>query len=151
MLPRAPFQERLEGIFIVPYFSAIAAAREYCPFYGCNPMLVSQLRYRVHLAFCEFTLNLNIACGIWGFHGDDCEECLHGATSQKAAFLNIVVSFYHTMAVKSCLEDNEIERHLKCKICDVGLWFLGCFKEYYTKTRFSYMMQGLKSVYMSSR
>jgi hypothetical protein len=64
--------------------------------------------------------------------------------------LNIVVSLYHTMAMKR-LEDDEIERQLKCKICDVGLCFLGCFKEHYTNARFSYMMQGLKPVYTSSR
>jgi hypothetical protein len=61
--------------------------------------------------------------------------------------LNVVVSFYHTMVMKRCFEDDEIERQLKCKICGVGLCFLGCFKEYYTKARFSYMMRGLKPVY----
>jgi hypothetical protein len=42
--------------------------------------------------------------------------------------LNIVVSFYHRIAVKRCLEDDEIERQLKSKIYDMGLcflWFLG--------------------------
>jgi hypothetical protein len=39
----------------------------------------------------------------------------------------------------SCLEDDEIERQLKCKICDVGLCIFGCFNEYHTNARFSYM------------
>jgi hypothetical protein len=64
---------------------------------------------------------------------------------------NIVVSFHHTMAMKRCLEDDEIERQLKCKICDMGLFILGCFKEYHTKARFSYMRRGVKPVYTSSR
>jgi hypothetical protein len=55
---------------------------------------------------------------------------------------NIVVSFYHTMAMKPCLQDDEIERQLKCKIYDVGLCFHGCFKEYYTKARFSIGCKG---------
>jgi hypothetical protein len=49
--------------------------------------------------------------------------------------LNIVVSFYHTMAVKHCLEDGEIERQLKCRVYD-ELCILGCFEEYYKKARF---------------
>jgi hypothetical protein len=65
---------------------------------------------------------------------------------------NIVVSFHHTMAMKGCLEEDEIERQLKCRICDVGLFILGCFKEYHTKPpRFSYMRQGVKPVYTSRR
>jgi hypothetical protein len=65
--------------------------------------------------------------------------------------LNIVVSFYHTLAMKRCLAYNKIERQFKCKVCDVGLCFLGCFKEYYTKASFSYMTWGLKPVYTSSK
>jgi hypothetical protein len=64
---------------------------------------------------------------------------------------DIVVSFHHKMAMKRCLEDDEIEKHLKCKIHGVGLCFLGCFKEYYTKARFSYWPRGLKPVYSSRR
>jgi hypothetical protein len=45
--------------------------------------------YRVHSVFSEFVMNLNI-----------------------------VVSFHHTVAMKHCLEDDEIERQLKCKNCD---------------------------------
>jgi hypothetical protein len=40
------------------------------------------------------------------------------------------------------LEDDEIERQLKCKICDVGLCIYGCFNKYHTKARFSYMTGG---------
>jgi hypothetical protein len=65
-----------------------AAARRYLPpFYGCNPTLAMQLRYRVHSVFCEFVENMNI-----------------------------VVSFYHTMVVKHCLQDDENETQLKCKM-----------------------------------
>jgi hypothetical protein len=64
---------------------------------------------------------------------------------------NIVVSFHHKMVMKCCLEDDEIERQLKCMICDMGLCILGCFKEYHTNVRFSHMKQGLKPVYTSSR
>jgi hypothetical protein len=46
---------------------------------------------------------------------------------------NIVVSFHHTVAVKRCLEDDEIERQLKCKIRDVRLCILGCFEKYHKK------------------
>jgi hypothetical protein len=42
---------------------------------------------------------------------------------------DIVVSFHHKVAMKHRLENNEIEKQLKCKICGVGLCFLGCFKE----------------------
>jgi hypothetical protein len=57
---------------------------------------------------------------------------------------NIVVSFHHTskMAMTRCLEDDEIERLLKCKICDVGLCIFGYFKKYQTRARFNYMMWG---------
>jgi hypothetical protein len=65
--------------------------------------------------------------------------------------LNILLPFYHTVAIKRCLEDDEIERQLRCKICDVGLCFPGCFKDYYTKARFSNMTRGSKPVYTSSR
>jgi hypothetical protein len=34
---------------------------------------------------------------------------------------DIVVSFHHKVAVKRCLGNDEIERQLECKICDVGL------------------------------
>lgn len=34
---------------------------------------------------------------------------------------NIVVPFHHTMAMKRCLESDEIDRQLKCKICGMGL------------------------------
>jgi hypothetical protein len=50
--------------------------------------------------------------------------------------------------MKRCLEDDEIERQLKCKICDVGLCFLGCFKEYHTKPRFSYTTRGGACIYV---
>jgi hypothetical protein len=46
---------------------------------------------------------------------------------------NIVVSFHHTMVMKHNLEDDEIERQLKCKIHDKGLCIVGCFEEYHTK------------------
>jgi hypothetical protein len=35
---------------------------------------------------------------------------------------NIVVSFHHKMAMKHCVEDDEIEKQLKCKICGMGLF-----------------------------
>jgi hypothetical protein len=54
---------------------SIAAARKYCPAYGCNQTLASQLKYRVYSVFCEFVMNSNI-----------------------------VVSFHHTMAMKCRLE-----------------------------------------------
>jgi hypothetical protein len=60
---------------------------------------------------------------------------------------NIVVSFNYKMAMKCCLEDDEIEKQLKCKIYGVGLCFFGCLKQYYTKAGFSYWMEGLKPVY----
>jgi hypothetical protein len=63
--------------------------------------------------------------------------------------LNTVVSFYHTMAMKHCLEDGEIERELKCKIYD-ELCILGCFEECYKKARFSYITRGVEAcVYIS--
>jgi hypothetical protein len=37
------------------------------------------------------------------------------------------------------LEDDEIERQLKCKKCDVGLCILRYFEEYHTKARSSQM------------
>jgi hypothetical protein len=55
---------------------------------------------------------------------------------------NIVVSFHHKMGMIRCLEEDEIERQLKCKICDVGLCIFGCFSKYHTKARFSYMTRG---------
>jgi hypothetical protein len=54
------------------------------------------------------------------------------------------------MAMKR-LEDDEIEKLLKCMICDIGSCFLRRFMEYYTKVRFSYWTLGLKPVYTSSR
>jgi hypothetical protein len=50
----------------------------------------------VHSVFCEFTIKSNT-----------------------------VVSYHHNMAMIRCLEDDKIERQLKCKICDVGLCILG--------------------------
>jgi hypothetical protein len=50
--------------------------------------------------------------------------------------------------MKRCLEEYEIEKQLKCKICDVGLCFLGCFKEYHTRARFSYMKRSMKPIYI---
>jgi hypothetical protein len=64
---------------------------------------------------------------------------------------NIVVSYHHKMAMIRCLEDDETERQLKCKICDVGLGIFRYFKKYHTKARFSYMMRGVNPVYTSSR
>jgi hypothetical protein len=56
------------------------------------------------------------------------------------------------MAIKGCFENDEIERQLRCKICDKGLCIFGCFKKYHTKARFSYMMwEGGKPVYTASR
>jgi hypothetical protein len=55
---------------------------------------------------------------------------------------NIVVSVHPSMAMKR-LEDDEIERQLKCKICDVGLCIFGFFKKYHTKARFNYMTRGV--------
>jgi hypothetical protein len=107
-----------------PYFSAKpchCSCKRKLPSLWLKPTLASQLRYRVYSVFCEVIVNLNI-----------------------------VVSFYHTTAMKRGLEDDEIERQLKCKVCDVGLCFLKCFKEYYTKARFSYVTQGLKPVYTSA-
>jgi hypothetical protein len=55
---------------------------------------------------------------------------------------NNVVSFHHKMGMIRCLEDDEIERQLKCKICYVGLCIFVCFNKYHTKERFSYMTRG---------
>lgn len=55
---------------------------------------------------------------------------------------NIVDSFHHKMAIKRCLEDYEVERQLKCTICDMGLCIFRCFKKYPIKLRLSYMMRG---------
>jgi hypothetical protein len=52
---------------------------------------------------------------------------------------NIVVSFHHKMGIIRCLEEDEIERQLKCKIRDMGLCIFGCFNKYHTNARFSYM------------
>jgi hypothetical protein len=63
---------------------------------------------------------------------------------------NIVVSFHHKMATKCCLEDDEIEKQLKSKICGVGLCIFGCFKKYHKKARFIYMTRRAKPVYILS-
>jgi hypothetical protein len=55
---------------------------------------------------------------------------------------NIVVSFHNEKAMKGCLENDEIEKQLKCEICGEGLCFLGSFKEGYTKGRFSCWTRG---------
>jgi hypothetical protein len=57
------------------------------------------------------------------------------------------------MAIKHHLEDDETERQLKCKKCDVVLCILECFKEYHTKARFSYMTWGwgMNPIYTSRR
>jgi hypothetical protein len=52
---------------------------------------------------------------------------------------NIVASFHHKLGMIRCLEDDEIERQLKCKIRDVGLRSFVCFNKYHTKAKFSYM------------
>jgi hypothetical protein len=64
---------------------------------------------------------------------------------------NVVVSLYHTMAMKCHLEGDEVEKQLKYKLHDVGLSILGCFEEYHTKVQFNLMAWGggggLKPVY----
>jgi hypothetical protein len=65
---------------------SIVAARKYCPFYGRNETLASLLKCRVLLVYCKFIVNSNI-----------------------------VVSVRHEMEMKRRLEDDEIERQLKCK------------------------------------
>jgi hypothetical protein len=55
-----------------------------CPLYGHNKMLASQLWYRVHSVFCEFTVNSHI-----------------------------VVSSHHTIAMKYHLEHDERQRKWK--------------------------------------
>jgi hypothetical protein len=59
----------------------------------------------------------------------------------------------HSVFNESTLNSDidEIERLLKCKICDVGLCIFGCFKKYHTKARFSYWTRGVKPIYTSSR
>jgi hypothetical protein len=64
---------------------------------------------------------------------------------------DFVVSFHHKLAVKRCLENDEIERQLKCKIYDVELCIFGYFKKYHTKARFSYWTWRVKPIYTSSR
>jgi hypothetical protein len=61
---------------------------------------------------------------------------------------NIVVSFHHTIAMKCCLEDDKIERQLKCKMYDMELCILRCFKEYHTKAQFSFMMVRVCETYI---
>jgi hypothetical protein len=51
--------------------------------------------------------------------------------------LNIVVSFHRTVALIRRLEDDEVERQLKCEIHDTGLCILGCFEECHRKVQFS--------------
>jgi hypothetical protein len=41
------------------------------------------------------------------------------------------------MGLIRSLEDDEIERQLKCKVCDVGLCIFGCFNKYNTMASFS--------------
>jgi hypothetical protein len=72
---------------------------------------------------------------------------VHSVFSEFMVTSNIVVSFHHKMPMIHCLENNEIEKQLKCKICDVGLCIFGCFKKYHTKARFKYMMRGVNPVY----
>jgi hypothetical protein len=55
---------------------------------------------------------------------------------------NIVDSFHYKLGMIRCLEDDEIERQLKCKICEVGLCSFMCFNKYRTKAKFSYMTRG---------
>jgi hypothetical protein len=98
---------------------SITTSREQSPFYGHNQMLASWLRYRMNLVFCEFTMNSNT-----------------------------VVSFHHTTAMKCHLEDDETERQLKCKNCDVGLCSLICFEEYHTKARFNQMTRSCGGTYI---
>jgi hypothetical protein len=59
---------------------------------------------------------------------------------------NIVVSFNHKLEIIRCLEDDEIERQLKCTLCDMGLCSFVCFNMYHTKARFSYMTRGMNRV-----
>jgi hypothetical protein len=68
---------------------------------------------------------------------------LHSVFCEFILILNIVVSYHHAIAMKRCLGDDETERQLKCKLCDLELCFLVCFKEYHTKVRFRYWMRGL--------
>jgi hypothetical protein len=89
---------------------SIAAARKYWPFYDHNQILSSQIGYRVHSIFYEFIVNSNTAG-----------------------------SLNHTMAIKRHLEDDKIDRKPMCKKCNMGMCILGCFEEYHTKVRFSYM------------
>jgi hypothetical protein len=83
-------QERLERKCFVSY---VSAKTFHCNCKGIMPFLWSQpnayiiLEIQSGTVFCEFIVNLNI-----------------------------LISFYHTMAMKRCLEDGEIERQLKCKI-----------------------------------
>jgi hypothetical protein len=51
------------------------------------------------------------------------------------------------MTMIRCLEDHEIEKQMKCKICDEGLHIFGCFKKNHTTARFSYMMRGVNPIY----
>jgi hypothetical protein len=56
---------------------------------------------------------------------------------------NIIVSFHRAMEMKRRLEDDEIERQLKCKIVTWDNTFSGASKsKYHTKARFSYMTRG---------
>jgi hypothetical protein len=64
---------------------------------------------------------------------------------------SIVVSYHHKMTMVRCLDDVEIGRQVKCKVCDVGLCIFGCFKKNHTKERFSYMTEGVNPVYTSGR
>jgi hypothetical protein len=99
-------QERLERKFIISYISA----KPFCCSYKRTLSILwsqtnaSELEYRMHSVFCVFILNFNI-----------------------------VVSFHHAMAMKCRLEDDEIEKQLKCKKCDADI--LRCLEEYHKKAR----------------
>jgi hypothetical protein len=118
------FKERIEGEFFIPYFSAKplhSRCKRILPFLWSQPNACI-IAEIVHSVFCEFIVNLNI-----------------------------VVSFHHKMAMQRCFGNDEIERQLKCKICDMVLYMFGCFKKYHRKERYSYMMRGVKHVYTASR
>jgi hypothetical protein len=75
---------------------------------------------------------------------------VHSVFCESTVNLDIIVSFHHKLVVKR-LENDENERQLKCKICDVGLCIFGCFKNYHTKARFSYWTWRVKPIYTSSK
>jgi hypothetical protein len=80
-------------------------------------------------------------------------KCLHITQIQDASVLfefimnlNIVVSFYHTMAMKRSLEDGEIERQLKSNCA-----FLDPSRSTIKRQDSVTLCGGLKHVYISSR